>query len=80
MIENILEENNVTIVGENYEEIVETEPEYINIVGADAIVDYEQAINKPKINNVELSKNKTFEELGFREITNLELNDIFKDL
>lgn len=38
--------------------------------------DYEQLENKPQINGVELSGNKTFEELGEQTITNVELQDI----
>ena len=44
------------------------------------ISDYEKAINKPKINNVELIKNKSFEDLGIQEITNTELDAMFRDL
>lgn len=35
--------------------------------------DYEQLINKPSINNIELIKNKDFEELGLEALTNSEL-------
>lgn len=35
--------------------------------------DYEELINKPKINDVTLIKNKSFEELGLTGLTNLEL-------
>lgn len=42
--------------------------------------DYELLYNKPQINGVELVKNKTFESLGLNEITNTELNEMFKDL
>lgn len=44
--------------------------------------DYEKLNNLPQINNVELTGNKTSEDLGLqeemREITNLELEEIFK--
>lgn len=42
--------------------------------------DYELLNNKPKINGVELVKNKSLENLGINEITNTELNEMFKDL
>lgn len=41
---------------------------------------YDYLINKPKINNVELVQNKSFENLGIHEVTNTELNEMFKDL
>lgn len=41
---------------------------------------YEYLYNKPQINSVELIKNKSFEDLGINEITNTELNELFKDL
>ena len=48
---------------------------------------YENLINKPKINNIELLGNKTLNDLGIQEkgsyaekrITNTELEEIFKD-
>lgn len=46
--------------------------------------DYNQLNNKPQINNVELSNNKTLESLGIQskmdKITNTELDDLFSDL
>lgn len=37
---------------------------------------YERLTNKPSINDVALSGNKTIEDLGVRELTNLEIAEI----
>lgn len=42
--------------------------------------DYDAFINKPKINNVTLAGNKTFEELGLRAVTNTEISEIIKSV
>ena len=39
---------------------------------------YEKLANKPKINTVELTGNKTFEELGLEECLNQDIEDMFK--
>lgn len=39
--------------------------------------DYEKLSNKPSINDVTLIGNKTFEELGDRNLSNLEIKEIF---
>lgn len=39
--------------------------------------DYNDLINKPSINEVELKGNKTFEELGDRILSNAEIKAIF---
>ena len=41
---------------------------------------YENMINLPQINSVPLKGNKSFEDLGLREITNLEIDEMFKDI
>lgn len=41
---------------------------------------YETATNKPSINGVELIGNKTNEELFIKEITNEEIEKLFKNL
>lgn len=41
---------------------------------------YENMINLPQINSVTLKGNKSFEDLGLREITNLEIDEMFKDI
>lgn len=41
---------------------------------------YENMINLPQINSVALKGNKSFEDLGLREITNLEIDEMFKDI
>ena len=38
---------------------------------------YNELINKPQINSVELQGNKSFEELGDHTLTNLEIKTIF---
>jgi len=40
--------------------------------------DYEVLKNKPQINDVTLSGNKSFEDLGLESITNSELEDMLK--
>lgn len=42
--------------------------------------DYANLKNKPQINGIELINNKQFEDLGIEEITNTELNNLFKDI
>lgn len=39
--------------------------------------DYNDLLNKPSINEVELKGNKTFEELGDHVLTNIEIKHIF---
>lgn len=41
---------------------------------------YENMINLPQINSVALKGNKSFEDLGLREITNLEIDEMFNDI
>lgn len=41
--------------------------------------DYESLINKPKINDVELKGNKSFEDLNLNPMSNLDIEDIFKE-
>ena len=40
--------------------------------------DYEGLINRPHINGVELIGNKSFEELGDQELTNMEILSLLK--
>jgi hypothetical protein len=42
--------------------------------------DYEQLENKPQINGVNLIKNKSFEELGFSELTALDVYNILDEI
>ena len=42
--------------------------------------DYEKLLNKPCINGVELSGNKDFEELGFSELTALDVFTILEKI
>lgn len=42
--------------------------------------DYDALIHKPQINNVTLTGNKTFEELGLRPATNTEISEIIKSV
>ena len=41
--------------------------------------DYEKLVNKPKINGVELVKDKSFEELGDHVLTNFEILELMKN-
>lgn len=47
-----------------------------DIVGSGGTNDYEELKNKPKINEVELKGNRSFEELGMTPLTNMEILDI----
>lgn len=42
--------------------------------------DYDALTNKPQINDVALTGNKTFEELGLRTATNSEISEIIKSV
>lgn len=48
--------------------------------GTEQTIDYNDLINKPKINGVELQEDKTFEELNLIEVTNQEIDNLFKRL
>lgn len=42
--------------------------------------DYEALRNLPKINDVELRGNKQLDELGLREVSNIEIDNLFKSI
>lgn len=42
--------------------------------------DYEALRNLPKINSVELKGNKQFEELGLQEVSNIEIDNLFRTI
>ena len=42
--------------------------------------DYEKLKNLPQINNVEVVGNKTFEQYGLEECSNLEIDALFKNI
>ena len=56
-------------------ETIDLNLEDINIISEN---DYEKLVKKPRINEVELIGNKTFEELGLEECLNQEIEDMFK--
>lgn len=64
---------------------VEKSVEITNETGGEEIFDYLNLINKPSINNVELTGNKTLDSLGVQEkgdyantrVTNLEIDNLF---
>ena len=61
---------------EFYNEIEIGDLEYdVKIVNTGTL-NYEELNNKPKINDVELKGNKTFDNLGINTITNIELEEI----
>ena len=41
---------------------------------------YEELKNLPKINDVELIGNKDFDELGMSEVTNIEIDNLFRQI
>lgn len=47
-------------------------------MGLSGTADYNELSNKPKINGVELVGNKTFETLGFNQLTNKEIEEMLK--
>lgn len=47
--------------------------------GSGGTSNYEVLSNKPRINDVELRGNKTFDELGMIECSNQDIEDIFKN-
>ena len=49
-----------------------------NIAVSGGTNDYEKLKNKPRINGIELVKNKSFDDLGMSSITNQELEDLLK--
>lgn len=55
------------------------QPMTVNFRGVKVVEtgDYEKLSNKPSINDVMLIGNKTFEELGDRNLSNLEIKAIF---
>lgn len=64
---------------------IEKSVEITNETGGEEIFDYLNLINKPSINNVELTGNKTLDNLGVQEkgdyantrVTNLEIDNLF---
>ncbi len=42
--------------------------------------DYEKLTNLPQINDIKLLGNKSFEDLGMIEATNLEIDEMFKNI
>lgn len=79
-IATILEEDTEEIVdfteGDSAEEVNVTE-ETINITSPSS---YNQLDDKPKINDVELKGNKSFEDLGAESLTNLEIEEIINSV
>lgn len=68
------EEENIDFTIEEQEQNIDFEVErYINI----ATSNYNDLTNKPQINSVELIGNKSFEDLGDHNLTNLEIKAIF---
>ena len=49
----------------------------VTVLGS-GILDYNKLINKPQINDVELIHNKTFEDLGLRPLSFLEIKRIIR--
>lgn len=52
----------------------------LNMARSTVEKDYEKLINKPSINGVELTGNKEFEELGFSELTALDVFTILEKI
>lgn len=63
--------------------ILQNEEEELNIklkndVVGTGISNYEELKNKPKINEIELIGNKSFEDLGLIPMSNTEIENLFK--
>lgn len=71
------EEEIATILEEDTEQSVEVKDETINITSPTS---YNQLDDKPKINDVELSGNKSFEDLGAESLSNLEIEAIINSV
>lgn len=68
---NELNEQEIELLNELIEQKVEVEPETMLIN-----INYNYLINKPRINDVELIDNKTFENLGLSDMTNNEIENL----
>ena len=42
--------------------------------------DYEKLKNLPKINDIEVIGNKSFDDLGMTEVTNIDIDNLFKQI
>lgn len=71
------EEEIIDILEEDSEEDVSVEDEQITISYPTS---YNQLNDKPKINDVELKGNKTFEDLGAESLTNIEIEEIINSV
>ena len=74
IISSEISENTISIINQENEKQILTEKEY-NLMGG--TTNYELLSNKPKINNVELIGDKTYEDLGFYSITNEEIDSLW---
>lgn len=61
---------------ELYDEVNIGDLEYDAKIVNTGTLNYEELNNKPKINDVELKGNKTFDNLGINTITNIELEEM----
>lgn len=68
-------EKNTTFEVSELKEAIDLSLKDINIITQN---DYEKMVKKPRINEVELIGNKTFEELGLEECLNQDIEDMFK--
>lgn len=59
-------------------ENIEVEIEDSERVPTGNVGDYNKLVNKPRIEGIELKDNKTLEDLGLSEISNLEIDELFK--
>lgn len=76
LVEMSVEDSNEKIMSVDDEnEIVLEIDEAVLVVN-----DYNKLNNKPKINDVELFNNKTFEELGLLPMTNSDVDELFKSI
>ena len=71
-----LEEDVLDISINTENENVEVEIEDSDKVPTGATSNYKKLVNKPQIEGVELIDNKTFEDLGLSEISNIQVDEL----
>lgn len=71
------EEEIINILEEDSEQDISIEEEKVTITSPTS---YDQLEDKPKINDVELKGNKTFEDLGAESLTNIEIEEIINSV
>ena len=77
-VEAQLSNNQVNADAEVSENNIEATAELINEISVNYVSDYDLLSNKPQINNVTLQGNKSLDDIGIEDISNLELELILR--